>query len=92
MDADLQDDPNEIPKMIKILEDNNYDMVSGWKKKRHDPLSKTIPSRFFNFFTSRITGIRIHDFNCGLKVYKNDFYSLLILLNSFDTIERKGRD
>jgi glycosyltransferase involved in cell wall biosynthesis len=72
MDADLQDDPKEIPIMIKILEDNDYDMVSGWKKERHDPLSKTIPSRFFNFCTSRITGIRIHDFNCGLKVYKND--------------------
>lgn len=69
MDADLQDDPHEIPNLIAKLEEG-YDLVSGWKKKRHDPLSKTIPSRLFNFVTSRITGIRIHDFNCGLKAYR----------------------
>jgi glycosyltransferase involved in cell wall biosynthesis len=71
MDADLQDDPHEIPKLITKLEEG-YDLVSGWKKKRYDPLSKTIPSRFFNFVTSRLTGIRIHDFNCGLKAYRQD--------------------
>ncbi len=70
MDADLQDDPQEILNLISKLEGENLDLVSGWKKKRHDPLTKTIPSRFFNYVTSRITGIRIHDFNCGLKIYR----------------------
>jgi glycosyltransferase involved in cell wall biosynthesis len=70
MDADLQDDPEEIPNLISTLESGNYDLVSGWKKKRHDPISKTIPSRIFNFVTSKITGIKIHDFNCGLKIYR----------------------
>lgn len=69
MDSDLQDDPNEIPEMIKMLE-NGYDLVSGWKKKRHDPLSKTIPSKFFNYVTRKVAGIELHDFNCGLKAYK----------------------
>jgi glycosyltransferase involved in cell wall biosynthesis len=71
MDADLQDDPHEIPNLIAKLEEG-YDLVSGWKKKRHDPISKTVPSRLFNFVTSRLTGIRIHDFNCGLKAYRQD--------------------
>ncbi len=71
MDADLQDDPAEIPALIEKLE-SGYDMVSGWKKKRHDPLSKTVPSRIFNFFTARLTGIPIHDFNCGLKIYRRE--------------------
>ncbi len=71
MDADLQDDPQEIPKLISKLEEG-YDLVSGWKKKRRDPLSKTIPSRIFNYVTSRISSIRIHDFNCGLKAYRNE--------------------
>ncbi len=70
MDADLQDDPEEIPNLISTLESGNYDLVSGWKKERHDPLSKTIPSRIFNFVTSKISGIKIHDFNCGLKIYR----------------------
>ncbi|MCK4892911.1 MAG: glycosyltransferase family 2 protein [Calditrichia bacterium] len=70
MDADLQDDPEEIPNLISALESGNYDLVSGWKKERHDPLSKTIPSRIFNFVTSKISGIKIHDFNCGLKIYR----------------------
>ncbi len=72
MDADLQDDPREIPEMLKMLKENNYDLVSGWKKKRHDPISKTIPSRFFNKVTSMVTGIKLHDFNCGLKVYRRE--------------------
>jgi len=71
MDADLQDDPNEIPSLVNELK-KGFDLVSGWKKKRHDPLMKTIPSRFFNFVTSVLTGIRIHDFNCGLKAYRKE--------------------
>lgn len=70
MDADLQDDPNEIPGLIAAMGDA-YDLVSGWKQKRHDPLSKTLPSRFFNYVTGKMTGIPIHDFNCGLKAYRN---------------------
>jgi glycosyltransferase involved in cell wall biosynthesis len=70
MDADLQDDPAEIPNLMKQIR-SGFDMISGWKKKRHDPLHKTIPSRFFNFTTSLLTGIKIHDFNCGLKAYRN---------------------
>jgi len=69
MDADLQDDPSEILNLLKKL-DQGFDLVSGWKKKRNDPISKTIPSRIFNFTTSFLTGIKIHDFNCGLKAYK----------------------
>ncbi|WP_457651710.1 glycosyltransferase family 2 protein [Rhodocaloribacter sp.] len=69
MDADLQDDPAEIPGLVALLEEG-YDLVSGWKKKRHDPLSKTIPSRFFNFITRLLSGIPLHDFNCGLKAYR----------------------
>lgn len=71
IDADLQDDPNEIPAMIKMLKEG-YDLVSGWKKKRHDPWSKTVPSRFFNWITAKMTGIALNDFNCGLKVYKKE--------------------
>lgn len=71
MDADLQDDPEEIPNLIKKLKEG-YDLVSGWKKHRKDPLTKTIPSKFFNFITSLITGLKLHDFNCGLKIYKRD--------------------
>lgn len=69
LDADLQDDPAEIPGLIEVL-DEGYDLVSGWKKKRHDPISKTIPSRFFNFVTRMLSGIPLHDFNCGLKAYR----------------------
>jgi len=68
MDADLQDDPGEIQNFIKKL-DEGYDLVSGWRFKRQDPLSKTLPSKFFNYLTSLLTGIRIHDFNCGFKAY-----------------------
>ncbi len=69
MDADLQDDPHEIPNLLKKL-DEGYDLVSGWKKKRYDPITKTIPSKIFNFTVSTLTGIKIHDFNCGLKAYR----------------------
>jgi glycosyltransferase involved in cell wall biosynthesis len=71
MDADLQDDPKEIPRLVEML-NNGYDLVSGWKKKRHDPLKKKIPSKLFNYTTAFLTGIRIHDFNCGLKAYRRD--------------------
>ena len=71
LDADLQDDPNEIPALLDRLNEG-YDLVSGWKKERQDPLSKTIPSRFFNGVTRLISGIPIHDFNCGLKAYRRE--------------------
>jgi glycosyltransferase involved in cell wall biosynthesis len=71
MDADLQDDPAEIPGMIEML-NQGYDLVSGWKKRRHDPLSKTIPSKIANSVTAMMTGIPIHDMNCGLKAYRRE--------------------
>jgi len=71
MDADLQDSPEEIPALYSMIMHENYDLVSGWKQKRHDPISKTIPSRFFNATTRYMSGIQLHDFNCGLKAYKN---------------------
>jgi glycosyltransferase involved in cell wall biosynthesis len=71
MDADLQDDPAEIPALKHRL-DEGFDLVSGWKKVRQDPLTKTVPSRLFNRVTGLLTGIRIHDFNCGLKIYRRD--------------------
>ena len=72
MDADLQDSPDEIPGLYKMIMEEGYDLVSGWKKKRHDPLGKTIPSKFFNRVTRMMSGIKLHDFNCGLKAYKLD--------------------
>jgi len=72
MDADMQDSPDEIPGLYKMIAEEKYDLVSGWKKRRHDPVSKTIPSKFFNWTTAQITGIKLHDFNCGLKAYKNE--------------------
>jgi len=70
MDADLQDSPEEIPELRRMIIADGYDIVSGWKKTRHDPLSKTIPSKFFNWFTTKVSKIKLHDFNCGLKAYK----------------------
>lgn len=72
MDADLQDSPDEIPELYRMITDQKFDLVSGWKKVRHDPVAKTIPSKFFNGVTSLMTGIKLHDFNCGLKAYKRD--------------------
>lgn len=69
MDADLQDSPDEIPTLYKMIKEDGYELVSGWKKKRHDPITKTIPSKFFNGVTRMISGIKLHDFNCGLKAY-----------------------
>jgi glycosyltransferase involved in cell wall biosynthesis len=71
MDADLQDSPEEIPELYKMIKNDGLHLVSGWKKKRHDPLSKTIPSKFFNYITRKISGIELHDFNCGLKAYQS---------------------
>ncbi len=71
MDADLQDDPKEIPHFIEKINQGN-DLVTGWKKNRKDPISKTIPSKFFNFFTSLIFKLKLHDYNCGFKAYKNE--------------------
>ncbi|MDX1651587.1 MAG: glycosyltransferase family 2 protein [Brumimicrobium sp.] len=71
MDADLQDSPEEIPPMIEMIRKEDLDLVSGWKKKRFDPLSKTIPTKLYNWTARQLTGIYLHDFNCGLKAYKN---------------------
>jgi hypothetical protein len=71
MDADLQDDPQEIPALCAKL-DEGYDLVSGWKRKRYDPWHKTMPSKLFNAVTSKMSGITLHDFNCGLKAYRHD--------------------
>ena len=71
MDADLQDSPDEIPELYRMITLERYDLVSGWKKQRHDPLGKTLPSKFFNFCARTASGIRLHDFNCGLKAYRN---------------------
>ena len=73
MDSDLQDSPDEIPSLYKMINDDQYDLISGWKKKRHDPVSKTLPSKFFNWTTRKMSGIsNLHDFNCGLKAYKKE--------------------
>ncbi len=73
MDADLQDSPDEIPELYQMIIKEDYDLVSGWKRKRYDPiLSKNLPSKFFNWIAWRTTGIKLHDFNCGLKAYRND--------------------
>jgi len=73
MDADMQDSPDEIPALYRMIVEERYDLVSGWKKKRHDPIMKTIPSKFFNWITRKMSGIyTLHDFNCGLKSYRKD--------------------
>ena len=79
MDADLQDDPNEIYPLFKMINQDNYDLVSGWKKKRNDPLSKTIPSKFFNLITRIFSGIKLNDFNCGIKIYKKELVNSINL-------------
>ncbi|MFZ1703881.1 MAG: glycosyltransferase [Saprospiraceae bacterium] len=72
MDADLQDSPEEIPALVKMIREEKYDLVSGWKKKRYDPISKTIPTKIYNAVTSYMSGIKLHDMNCGLKAYSNN--------------------
>ena len=71
MDADLQDSPDEIPELRRMILEEGYDLVSGWKRKRHDPVGKRWPSKFFNWTARAATGIRLHDFNCGLKAYRS---------------------
>ena len=73
MDADLQDSPDEIPELYRMITEDGYDLVSGWKQKRYDPLSKTIPTKLFNATARKVSGIHnLHDFNCGLKAYRNE--------------------
>lgn len=72
MDADLQDSPDEIPELYKMIKSEGYDLVSGWKKKRYDPISKTIPTKLYNWATRKMSGIYLHDFNCGLKAYRKE--------------------
>ena len=72
MDADLQDSPEEIPDLYKMIYDQGFDLVSGWKKKRYDPITKTLPTKLFNWAARKVSGVYLHDFNCGLKAYKKD--------------------
>ena len=79
MDADLQDDPSEILPLYSMIIENKYDLVSGWKKKRNDPLTKTIPSKFFNLVTRLFSGIKLNDFNCGIKIYRKEVINCINL-------------
>lgn len=72
MDSDLQDSPEEIPGLMKMINEDGYHLVSGWKKKRHDPITKTIPTKLYNWATRTLSGINLNDMNCGLKAYRND--------------------
>jgi glycosyltransferase involved in cell wall biosynthesis len=72
MDADLQDSPDEIPELFRRIREEKFDIISGWKKKRYDPITKTIPTKLFNAATRAMSGIQLNDFNCGLKAYRND--------------------
>lgn len=81
MDADMQDSPDEIPELYRMITQEGYDLVSGWKKKRYDPISKTIPTKFFNAATRKISGIPLHDFNCGLKAYRSEVVKSIEVYN-----------
>jgi len=81
MDADLQDSPDEIPELYRMITEDKYDLVSGWKKKRYDPISKTIPTKLFNATARMFSGIRLHDFNCGLKAYKKEVIKNIEIYN-----------
>lgn len=81
MDADLQDSPDEIPALYKMIVDDGYDLVSGWKKKRYDPLSKTIPTKLFNATARKVSGVKLHDFNCGLKAYRKEVVKSIEIYN-----------
>jgi glycosyltransferase involved in cell wall biosynthesis len=72
MDADLQDSPDEIPELVRMITEEGFDLVSGWKKKRFDPITKTIPTKLYNWAARKMSGIYLHDFNCGLKAYRKD--------------------
>jgi glycosyltransferase involved in cell wall biosynthesis len=79
MDADLQDSPDEIPELYRLIAEENYDLISGWKQKRFDPISKTIPTKLYNAATRKLSGVHLHDFNCGLKAYKIEVVKTLRL-------------
>ena len=81
MDADLQDSPDEIPELYRMIKEEGYDLVSGWKKKRYDPLSKTIPTKLFNATARKVSGLALHDFNCGLKAYKKEVVKNIEIYN-----------
>ena len=72
MDADLQDSPDEVPELERKVLEEGFDLVSGWKKKRYDPITKTVPTKLYNWATRRVSGIHLHDFNCGLKAYRRE--------------------
>ena len=72
MDADLQDSPDEVPELERRIVEEGFDIISGWKKKRHDPITKTVPTKLYNWATRRVSGIHLHDFNCGLKAYRRE--------------------
>ena len=93
LDADLQDDPREIPKFLDEIE-KDLDVVSGWKKVRHDPLEKVLPSRVFNWLVSRVTGVMLHDHNCGMKCYRREVFDEVRLygeLHRFVPVLAAGR-
>ncbi|GHT08816.1 glycosyl transferase [Bacteroidia bacterium] len=81
MDADLQDNPDEIPELYRMITEEKYQLVSGWKKKRHDPLSKTLPTKLFNATARAFSGIKLHDFNCGLKAYNKNVVKNIEIYN-----------
>ncbi len=81
MDADLQDSPDEIPELYRMIKEDGYDLVSGWKKKRYDPLSKTIPTKLFNATARKVSGVKLNDFNCGLKSYRKDVVKNIEIYN-----------
>ena len=85
MDADLQDSPDEIPELYRMITQEDLDVVSGWKKVRHDPISKTIPTKLYNWTARRLSGIHLHDFNCGLKAYK---YSVVKSIEIYGDMHR----
>ena len=78
MDADLQDSPDEIPELYRMIKEDGLDLVSGWKQKRFDPISKTIPTKLYNAATRALSGVKLNDFNCGLKAYKLEVVKTLI--------------
>jgi glycosyltransferase involved in cell wall biosynthesis len=83
IDGDLQDDPAELPRLVEALESSGLDLVSGWKQVRHDPWTKTVPSRLFNAVTGAFAGIRLHDFNCGLKLYRREVVESIEVYGEF---------
>ena len=81
MDADLQDSPDEIPELYRMVKEEGYDLVSGWKQKRYDPITKTLPTKLFNATARMVSGIKLHDFNCGLKAYRKEVVKSIELYN-----------